>query len=219
MPRIDRALRTALTRGRVRFAALTALILAVLSASPGPERSDSRSYDITWPAYCLPEAEPGNSFTLSCYFTSQNGGQRKVALQEVQVPVARLSPEEQAEFWQDPVDTMTGILRAFEADAVNLPPGPNQVLVHADSFIQDAALNPEGLDVCLRFDFDYIEVHEDGSALRIDDTGLRCMAFRAGDGLITSVRLEYLQAHADLTARAPGFEADAEAIIRSLHRR
>lgn len=196
---------------------LAALAVSALAAAPTQAQSGARIFDIDWPEGCQPVADADPN-TLACYFTTSDGSDRKVALQEVQVPVALLSDEEQAAFRANPQDTMRAILEDFEARAVGLPPGPGQALVNAASHIQEPAQNPEGLDVCLHFDFDFTETSDDGFALRVDNTGLRCLALRAEDGLIISVRLEYLGAHEDLAARRPGFEADAEAVIRSLHR-
>jgi hypothetical protein len=201
---------------------LAAVVLAPSGAEAGAygiRMGDGRTLSVSVPEECRMKST-GIRGGISCDWQATDGGFRGIVLEADTLPVKKFTRTfglDHAQFLANPDEAMSVALQRIEALATGDPPGPGQKLLRADAKIVSAAKTVKGLDRCLQFEFDWLGPLDDGTMMRFDNSGIRCLTLDRKAGTITMVMLENLNSHlTELQQRQAGHQKEAERSVKSL---
>lgn len=181
--------------------------------------ADGRIVSVSVPEQCkMKRSEDGRA--MICEWQAKDGGDRKVMLKAETVALtdfARQFRIDRAKFIADPDGYMVAILRKMEKVAMEQQPTPGGKRIRADAEIASAARTAKGMDKCLQLDFDWLGQLDDGTKVRADYSGLRCLTFDADTQISNFVTLENTNIHpTDLENRQSDHSREAKRTLNSL---
>lgn len=210
-------------------AVLQRMVLLLAAVAPVPSWAAAATYGLRMKdgsslAVSVPEgckmASSGGVEGITCNWRAADGGFRVIVLQAQTLPVKKFTRTfglDHAQFLANPDEAMSVALQRIEALATGDPPGPGQRLLRADAKIVSAAKTVKGLDRCLQFEFDWLGPLDDGTMMRSDNSGIRCLTLDREAGTITMVMLENMNSHlTELRQRQAGHQKEAERSVKSL---